>query len=71
MMATLDAQKAFDVVHHTILLDRLAESGIPHDIWHIIKDLYSDISSKVKWLGTGQLVPKSTRIPCSLNTGVY
>ena len=50
-LATLDAQKAFDVVHHTILLDRLAESGIPHDIWLIIKDLYSDISSKVKWLG--------------------
>ena len=50
-LATLDAQKAFNVVHHTILLDRLAESGIPHDIWLIIKDLYSDISSKVKWLG--------------------
>ena len=50
-LATIDAQKAFDVVHHTILLDRLAESGIPHDIWLIIKDLYSDISSKVRWLG--------------------
>ena len=50
-LVTLDAQKAFNVVHHTILLDRLAESGIPRDIWLIIKDLYSDISSKVKWLG--------------------
>ena len=50
-LATLEAQKALNVVHHTILLDRLAESGIPHDIWLIIKDLYSDISSKVKWLG--------------------
>ena len=50
-LATLDAQKAFDVVHHTILLNRLAELGIPRDIWLIIKDLYSDISSRVKWLG--------------------
>ena len=49
-LATLDAQKAFDVVHHTILLDRLAELGIPSDVWLIIKDLYSDISSRVKWL---------------------
>ena len=31
-LATLDVQKAFDVVHHTILLDRLAELGIPRDI---------------------------------------
>ena len=50
-LATLDAQKAFDVVHHTILLDRLAELGIPNDIWLILKDFYSDISSRVKWLG--------------------
>ena len=50
-LATLDSQKAFDVVHHTILMDRLAEAGIPSDIWLIIKDLYSDISSRVKWLG--------------------
>ena len=50
-LATLDAQKAFDVVHHTILLDRLAELDIPNNIWLIIIDLYSDISSRVKLLG--------------------
>lgn len=49
--ATLDSQKAFDVVHHTILLEKLSDKGIQKDIWLIIKDLYTDISSKVKWLG--------------------
>ena len=26
--ATLDSQKAFDVVHHTVLLDKLSDKGI-------------------------------------------
>ena len=33
------------------MLDRLAELGIPSDIWLIMKDLYSDIFSRLKWLG--------------------
>ena len=48
--ATLDSVRAFDVVHHTILLDKLTDKGICKDIWLIIKDLYTDISSKIKWL---------------------
>ena len=39
------------MVHYTILLDKLLDKGIQKNIWLIIKDLYSDISSKVKWLG--------------------
>ena len=50
-MATLDSQKAFDVVHHSILLDKVFDKGINDTAWLVIKDLYQDISSKVKWVG--------------------
>ena len=46
-LATLHSQKAFDVVHHTILLDKLLETNISRDILIIIKNLYTGIS-KVK-----------------------
>ena len=50
-LVTLDSQKAFDVVNHTILLDKLYETGIHPALWTIVKDLYSGLTSKVKWLG--------------------
>ena len=49
-MATLDSQ-AFDVVDHSILLDKLSDKGINDNAWLVIKDLYQDITSKVKWVG--------------------
>ena len=50
-LVTLDSQKAFNVVNHTILLDKLYETGIHPALWSIVKDLYSGLTSKVKWLG--------------------
>ena len=50
-LATLDSQKAFDVVHHTILLEKLAQKGVHKDIWLIVKNLYEGLTSKVKWIG--------------------
>ena len=47
-LATLDSQKAFNVVHHTILLDNLADINIQKDIWLIIQKLYTNVSVKVK-----------------------
>ena len=50
-MATLDNQKAFDVVHHSILLYKLFDKNINDNAWLVIEDLYQDITSKIKWFG--------------------
>ena len=47
-LVTLDSQKAFDVVHHKILLEKLYYE-IPLDIWIVIHNLYTDMTSQVKW----------------------
>ena len=49
-MVTLDSQKAFDGVHHLLLLEKLYHE-VPPEIWKVIQDLYSDMSSQVKWNG--------------------
>ena len=51
LLTTLDAQKAFDVVNHDSLLRRLYIDGIQGDDWLLVKDLYTDCTSKVKWAG--------------------
>lgn len=38
-------------MNHIILLDKLYESGIHPTLWSIVKDLYSGLTSKVKWQG--------------------
>ena len=47
----LDVQSAFDVVQHKIMLDKLIDQSIHPTLWLIIKDLYSGLTSKVKWAG--------------------
>ena len=49
-VATLDSPKAFDVVHHAILLDKLFQTNIHDASWLVVKDLYQDISQRVKLL---------------------
>ena len=49
-LMTLDSQKTFDAVNHTILLNKLYEAGIHPSLWTLVKDLYSGLTSKVKWM---------------------
>ena len=50
-LTTLDTQKAFDVVDHNSLLRRMYLDGIHGDDWLLVKDLYTDCSSRIKWAG--------------------
>ena len=51
LLTTLDTQKAFDVVDHNSLLRRLYLDGIRGYDWLLIRDMFSDCTSRVKWAG--------------------
>ncbi len=48
---TLDAQKAFDVVHHPTLKFKLFCRGIPAGSWSVIDNLYQLCTESVRWQG--------------------
>ena len=50
-IATLDTQKAFDVVHHPTLLRRLFLDGIEPCDWLLTMEAYSGMTTRVKWRG--------------------
>ena len=50
-VATLDTQKAFDVVSHPVLTVKLYEQGINSHLWRLIRSMYSGLTAKVKWEG--------------------
>lgn len=47
----MDASKAFDTVDHDSILNHLYNQGISGELWHLYDNLYSDISSFIKWQG--------------------
>ncbi|MES9884558.1 MAG: reverse transcriptase family protein [Sedimenticola sp.] len=52
LLTTLDAQKAFDVVHHNSLLRKLYLDGIQGDDWLLLQHMYTDLTSVVRWENT-------------------
>ena len=49
LVATLDIQKAFDVISHPHLLRKLYEGGLPGRWWLLKENSYSNMSSRVIW----------------------
>ena len=48
-LATLNTQKALDVVDHTIFLNKLYEDGINQNLWLVIRELYTSLIVKIIW----------------------
>ena len=44
-------QKTFNVMHHSVLLDKLFDKKINDNTWLVAEDLYQDNTSKIKWFG--------------------
>jgi hypothetical protein len=50
-LITVESQKAFDVINHIIMLDKMYETGVHPTLWTIVKDFYDGLTSKIKWCG--------------------
>ncbi len=73
-LATLDSQKAFDVVDHRILLDKLYHQNIHPDLWLIVKEMYKGLTARVKWkngLSSSYSVKQGIRQGGVLSTHFY
>ena len=47
----LDASKAFDVVWHASMLNKMYDLGVTGKLWRLFRDMYTDMTSRVKWGG--------------------
>jgi hypothetical protein len=44
-------KRLFDTVHHEILFNKILHDGINGDMWILFRNVYRDMSVKVKWKG--------------------
>ena len=51
LVGSLDIEKAFDVISHPILLRKLYLAGLSGPWWTLKQDMYTDMTTKVKWKG--------------------
>lgn len=50
-IATLDTEKAFDVVSHNSVLCKLFYDNVPLEEWLLLQDMYQNLTTKIKWAG--------------------
>ena len=67
-IASIDVQKAFDVIPHASLLDRLHQFGLRGSWWRLKESAYTDLKERIIWHGN-----KSTPFPIKVGSkqGAY
>ena len=50
-IASIDVQKAFDIIRHELLLDRLYQLGLREVWWQLKESAYTDLRERVMWQG--------------------
>ena len=73
-VSTLDAQKAFDVVNHSLLKQKAHTAGIIGNQWNLLDSLYSNLHETVRWNGEFSRkfeVTQGVRQGAVLSTSLY
>ena len=73
-VAYLDAKSAFETVWISSLMCKLHDAGINGDLWMLIDNLHTEVTSQIKWKGALSdkfNINQGVRQGCVLSTGVY
>ncbi|CAC5405366.1 unnamed protein product [Mytilus coruscus] len=73
-LVALDVEKAFDPLSHEIMLNKLFHDEIEGDMWILLRNIYQDLSLKVKWNNeTSESINilQEAEFKCELVTGTY
>ena len=65
-MTALDASRAFDLVNHNTLINKLVSRNVPLCVIHVIVNWYDKLRSAVRWNG---ILSNDFTVQCGVRQG--